>query len=58
MRRFFVSMSDSLGEAIDHWDIVTTKADSVKDFYLAAPGGIRTTEAFSQEKTMAIIRSR
>ena len=48
--KVFCIHADSLGEAIDHWDIVTTKADSVKDFYLAAPGGIRTTEAFSQEK--------
>ncbi len=48
--KVFCIHADSLGEAIDHWDIVTTKAESVKDFYLAAPGGIRTTEAFSQEK--------
>ena len=42
--------SKTLGEAINHWDIMTTKEDTVKDFYLAAPGGIPTTEAFSQEK--------
>ena len=42
--------SKTLGEAIDHWDIITTKEDVVKDFYLAAPGGIATTEAFSQSK--------
>lgn len=46
----FCVHNETLGKAIDHWDIVTTKEDSVKDFYLAAPGGIRTTEAFSQEK--------
>ena len=40
----------SIGEAIDKWDIVTTAEKYIKDFYLAAPGGIRTTEAFSQEK--------
>lgn len=40
----------SIGEAIEKWDIVTTTEKYIKDFYLAAPGGIRTTEAFSQEK--------
>lgn len=40
----------SIGEAIKKWDIVTTTEKHIKDFYLAAPGGIRTTEAFSQEK--------
>jgi dihydroxy-acid dehydratase len=42
--------SPTLGEAINHWDIVNTKDDEVKSFFLAAPGGIRTTQAFSQEK--------
>ena len=40
----------SIGEAIEKWDIVTTADKFIKDFYLAAPGGIRTTKAFSQEK--------
>jgi len=40
----------SIGEAIEKWDIVTTVEKHIKDFYLAAPGGIRTTKAFSQEK--------
>mgnify|MGYP001463233669 FL=1 len=40
----------SIGEAIEKWDIVTTAEKYIKDFYLAAPGGIRTTKAFSQEK--------
>ena len=40
----------SIGEAIEKWDIVTTVEKHIKDFYLAAPGGIRTTETFSQEK--------
>jgi len=42
--------SKTLGEAIDYWDIISTKQDSVKEFYLAAPGGVPTTEAFSQSK--------
>ena len=40
----------SIGDAIDKWDIVTTKQKDIKDFYLAAPGGVRTTQAFSQNK--------
>ena len=40
--------SKTLGEAIDHWDIMTTKNEEVKNFYRSAPGGIPTTIAFSQ----------
>jgi dihydroxy-acid dehydratase len=42
--------AQTLGVAIDRWDIVTTSEESIKEFYLAAPGGIPTTEAFSQDK--------
>lgn len=42
--------TQTLGVAIDRWDIVTTSEESIKEFYLAAPGGIPTTEAFSQDK--------
>ena len=38
----------SLGEALDRWDISRTDAASVHDFFRAAPGGVPTTEAFSQ----------
>ncbi|MSQ80240.1 MAG: dihydroxy-acid dehydratase [Candidatus Methylopumilus sp.] len=38
----------TLGDAINHWDIITTKDEEVKNFYRAAPGGISTTIAFSQ----------
>ncbi len=42
--------SASLGEAIDTHDIRRPTAKQVaRDFALAAPGGIRTTEAFSQD---------
>ncbi len=41
---------ENIGAAIEKWDIVTTKENSIKDFYLAAPGGVRTTQAFSQNK--------
>ncbi|NVK18241.1 MAG: dihydroxy-acid dehydratase [Methylocystaceae bacterium] len=40
--------SKSIGEAIDHWDIVRNDSDEVQTFYKAAPGGIPTQEAFSQ----------
>jgi dihydroxy-acid dehydratase len=38
----------SLAEALAHWDIKRTQDEAVKTFFRAAPGGIPTTEAFSQ----------
>ncbi|HEY0854150.1 MAG TPA: dihydroxy-acid dehydratase, partial [Devosia sp.] len=38
----------TMGDAIDKWDVSRTNSDSVRNFFLAAPGGVRTTEAFSQ----------
>jgi dihydroxy-acid dehydratase len=40
--------AEKLGEAIAQWDVKRTNDDGVKQFYRAAPGGVRTTEAFSQ----------
>ena len=40
--------SATMGAALDKWDIATTTDEDVKKFYSAAPGGIRTTIAFSQ----------
>ena len=40
--------SPSMGAALDKWDITTTTDEEVKKFYRAAPGGVRTTIAFSQ----------
>ena len=40
----------SLSQALDKWDISRTSDAAVKDFFRAAPGGVRTTEAFSQSK--------
>jgi dihydroxy-acid dehydratase len=37
----------TLADAIDRWDISRTQSDSVREFYKAAPGGVRTTVAFS-----------
>jgi len=40
----------TMGDALDRWDISRTNSDSVRQFYMAAPGGVRTTEAFSQSQ--------
>jgi len=39
--------SPTMGAALDHWDISRTNHQAVRDFFLAAPGGVRTTQAFS-----------
>ncbi|HVI50440.1 MAG TPA: dihydroxy-acid dehydratase [Candidatus Sulfotelmatobacter sp.] len=38
----------TLGSAIDKWDVMRTDEAAVEVLYRAAPGGVRTTEAFSQ----------
>ncbi|MBD3766548.1 MAG: dihydroxy-acid dehydratase [Gammaproteobacteria bacterium] len=38
----------TMGDAVARWDIRADASEEVKTFYKAAPGGIRTTEAFSQ----------
>lgn len=40
----------TLGDAIAKWDIRQTTDAEVEKFYQAAPGGVRTTVAFSQER--------
>lgn len=40
----------TIGEAIEHWDIARTKSQKVRDFFLAAPGGVPTQVAFSQDR--------
>ena len=42
--------SETIGAAIEHWDITRTGSQKVRDFYMAAPGGVPTQEAFSQER--------
>ena len=42
--------SDTLGEAITKWDITVTNDPAAQELFLAAPGGVRTTEAFSQSR--------
>ncbi|WP_099864522.1 dihydroxy-acid dehydratase [Pararhizobium haloflavum] len=42
--------SETIGDAIDHWDIAATSSQKVRDFYRAAPGGVPTQTAFSQDQ--------
>ncbi len=38
----------SMGDALDQWDVMKSGNEEAKKLYLAAPGGIATTIAFSQ----------
>src|ERR1700742_3027901 len=40
----------SLKAALERWDITRTKSESVRKFYMAAPGGVPTQVAFSQDR--------
>ncbi|NMG39603.1 dihydroxy-acid dehydratase [Chelativorans sp. ZYF759] len=40
----------TIGEAIDRWDVSRTSSESVRDFFRAAPGGVPTQVAFSQQR--------
>ena len=42
--------SATMGEALDRWDIARTNSESVREFYMAAPGGVPTQVAFSQSR--------
>ncbi|MBI3446555.1 MAG: dihydroxy-acid dehydratase, partial [Magnetospirillum sp.] len=42
--------SRTLAEGLDQWDISRSNDPKVTEFFKAAPGGVRTTEAFSQAK--------
>jgi len=42
--------SESLGAALEKWDISRTTDSAVQQFYRAGPGNVPTQEAFSQEK--------
>jgi len=59
--------AETLGDAIDRWDITRTNSETVRSFYRAAPGGIPTQVAFSQaarwdeldtDRVGGVIRSR
>jgi dihydroxy-acid dehydratase len=40
--------AETIGDAIDRWDITRTESAMVHDFFKAAPGGVPTQIAFSQ----------
>ncbi len=41
--------TETLKDALDRWDVRRTNSHAVHDFYRAAPGGVPTQTAFSQE---------
>ncbi|MDH5728824.1 MAG: dihydroxy-acid dehydratase, partial [Gammaproteobacteria bacterium] len=42
--------SETMGEALKKWDLMQSEHEMTKQFFAAAPGNVRTTEAFSQNK--------
>jgi len=42
--------SETLGHALARWDVMQNDSANVRDFYRAAPGGVPTQVAFSQER--------
>ncbi|MEP2736270.1 MAG: dihydroxy-acid dehydratase [Erythrobacter sp.] len=42
--------SPTMGDALDDWDIGRTQNNMVREFFSAAPGGVRTQTAFSQDR--------
>lgn len=42
--------SRTLAEALDRWDVKRTNSPSVQEFFKAAPGGVPTQVAFSQDR--------
>jgi dihydroxy-acid dehydratase len=42
--------SATLADAVSKWDISVTSSNAAKTFFCAAPGGVPTQEAFSQER--------
>lgn len=42
--------SPTVSEALSMYDVMVTRANTVQEFFRAGPGGVRTTEAFSQSK--------
>ncbi|MGR3437972.1 dihydroxy-acid dehydratase [Salipiger abyssi] len=42
--------AETMSHALDRWDVSRTNSESVHDFYRAAPGGVRSTTAFSQDR--------
>ena len=40
----------TLGDAIDQWDVVRANDPAIHEFFMAAPGGVPTQVAFSQDR--------
>ncbi|AWI84777.1 dihydroxy-acid dehydratase [Alloyangia pacifica] len=40
--------AETMAHALDRWDVTRTNSESVHEFFRAAPGGVRSTTAFSQ----------
>ena len=38
----------TIADALDRWDIARTNSEAARELFRAAPGGVRTTQAFSQ----------
>jgi dihydroxy-acid dehydratase len=49
--------SATLADAISQWDIGVTASNTARAFFSAAPGGVPTQEAFSQERRYASLDS-
>jgi len=45
--------SPTMGDALDDWDIGRTQNNKIREFYSAAPGGVPTQTAFSQNRRWA-----
>ncbi|MCM2505274.1 dihydroxy-acid dehydratase [Aureimonas altamirensis] len=45
--------AESMADALDRWDVVRTDSRSVGEFFRAAPGGVPTQVAFSQDRRFA-----
>jgi dihydroxy-acid dehydratase len=45
--------SATLGDALDAWDVCGEAGEQAATFFRAGPGGVRTTEAFSQDQRFA-----
>ena len=45
--------AESMADALDRWDVMRTESRSVSEFFRAAPGGVPTQVAFSQDRRFA-----
>jgi len=45
--------TETIGQAIKRFDVLTSNDPDLHQFFRAAPGGVRTTQAFSQSKRYA-----